>query len=148
MKTHELKVKKNFRGKKRIGRGGKRGTTSGRGTKGQKSRAGRKMRPAVRDLIIRIPKRKGFRNKPTSVRPRELSLAELVKGVKAVTAGSSAVKVNKDVLKKVGVLPPRFNGKVKVLGKGEVPFAISLEGIAASKGATQAILKAGGSVKA
>lgn len=50
--------------KKRVGRGGKRGTYSGKGQKGQKSRAGRNMRPGLRDLIIRIPKKKGYKNKP------------------------------------------------------------------------------------
>ena len=44
----------------RVGRGGQRGTTSGKGTKGQKSRSGRRIRPAERDLIIRIPKLRGF----------------------------------------------------------------------------------------
>ena len=146
MKIHELKVKSNYRGKKRIGRGGKRGTTSGRGTKGQKSRAGRKMRPAVRDLIIRIPKRRGFRNKPTSVKPRILSLTELVKMIKPLAAGNATVAVNNDVLHRLGAIPKHFHGKVKVLGKGEVPFAIVLSGIAASRGAIVAIEKAGGSV--
>ena len=51
------------RKKKRVGRGGKRGTTSGRGTKGQKSRSGHRIRPAERDLLIRIPKLRGYRNK-------------------------------------------------------------------------------------
>ena len=44
---------------KRIARGGKRGRTSGRGQKGQKSRSGRKIRPAIRDLVQRTPKLRG-----------------------------------------------------------------------------------------
>ena len=62
MKLHELSS--THKKTKRVGRGGKRGTTSGRGTKGQKSRSGHRMRPAQRDLILRIPKHRGFRNKP------------------------------------------------------------------------------------
>ncbi len=48
MQLHELKrtTKKNT--SKRVGRGGKRGTYSGHGSKGQKSRAGARIRPGFR----------------------------------------------------------------------------------------------------
>ena len=42
-----------------VGRGGTRGKTSGRGTKGQNARAGHKKRPEIRDFIKRIPKLRG-----------------------------------------------------------------------------------------
>lgn len=61
MQLHQIEVKK--KEKKRIGRGGKRGTYCGRGIKGQKSRAGAKIRPAIRDLIKKIPKIRGYRFK-------------------------------------------------------------------------------------
>ena len=57
MDLHSLpKITKS--GKKRLGQGHGSGRvkTSGRGTKGQKARAGRKIRPAVRDLIQSLPK--------------------------------------------------------------------------------------------
>src|SRR5258708_5848915 len=47
------------RKKMTVGRGGKRGKTSGRGTKGQKARAGRKIRPALRDTIKKLPRLRG-----------------------------------------------------------------------------------------
>ena len=47
-----------------VGRGGKRGKTSGRGTKGQNARAGRKKRPEMRDFIKRIPKLRGRGKSP------------------------------------------------------------------------------------
>lgn len=53
---HTIQALHKLKKKKRIGRGGKRGTFSGRGTKGQKARAGRKIRPAIRDLIQSLPK--------------------------------------------------------------------------------------------
>ncbi len=56
MQLHQLQPSHKNRSKKRIGRGGKRGTYSGRGMKGQKARAGRKIRPAIRDLIQSLPK--------------------------------------------------------------------------------------------
>ncbi|OGY57237.1 MAG: hypothetical protein A3E61_01280 [Candidatus Colwellbacteria bacterium RIFCSPHIGHO2_12_FULL_43_12] len=63
MQLHDLKPFHLNKTGKRVGRGGKRGTTSGHGTKGQKSRSGHKIRPAERDLIQRLPKLRGFRNK-------------------------------------------------------------------------------------
>ncbi len=54
-------IKRIHKNKKRgyVGRGGKRGKTAGRGTKGQKARAGRKIRPEIRDTIKRLPKLRG-----------------------------------------------------------------------------------------
>ncbi|MDP3953367.1 MAG: hypothetical protein Q8P99_00890 [bacterium] len=62
MQLHELQPKHKNKTKKRIGRGGKRGTFSGKGVKGQKSRAGRKLRPGTRDLMQQTPKLRGARN--------------------------------------------------------------------------------------
>ena len=59
MQLHEIEIIHYNKDAKRVGRGGKRGKTCGRGQKGQKSRSGRKMRPAVRDLIQRLPKLRG-----------------------------------------------------------------------------------------
>ena len=59
MQTHNLKRNKSNRKAKQVGRGGARGKTSGRGTKGQNARAGRKKRPEWRDIIKRLPKLRG-----------------------------------------------------------------------------------------
>ncbi len=59
MQLHELQSNHYNKDAKRIARGGKRGRTSGRGQKGQKSRSGRKIRPAIRDLVQRTPKLRG-----------------------------------------------------------------------------------------
>jgi len=64
MQLHELQPTFPNKDRKRIGRGGKRGTTSGRGQKGQSSRAGHRIRPAERDFIQRLPKLRGVKNKP------------------------------------------------------------------------------------
>ncbi|GAH50871.1 unnamed protein product, partial [marine sediment metagenome] len=63
MQLHQLKPKHKLKKPKRVGRGGKRGTYSGRGLKGQRSRAGRKFKPAIRGLIKRYPKLRGYRFK-------------------------------------------------------------------------------------
>ena len=68
MQLHEIKPVHKNESRKRIGRGGKRGTYSGKGMKGQKSRAGKKIRPAVRDLIQRTPKLRGSGDKTAKQR--------------------------------------------------------------------------------
>ena len=59
MQAHNLKAKTKRQTAKQVGRGGKRGKTSGKGTKGQNARAGRKKRPEIRDFIKRFPKLRG-----------------------------------------------------------------------------------------
>lgn len=59
MQFHNLKSKTKRKRSRQVGRGGTRGKTAGRGTKGQNARAGRKKRPELRDIIKRIPKLRG-----------------------------------------------------------------------------------------
>ena len=113
----------------RVGRGGKRGTTSGRGTKGQKSRSGHVIRPAERDLLIRLPKLRGYRNKSISDKIRGLNIGVLEK-----MDGSEFSSANL--------------GLVKILASGELKKKISIKGLTVSKSAKEKIEKAGGSVTA
>ena len=62
MQLHNLTKNSARKRKVRIGRGGKRGSFSGRGIKGQKARAGRRIRPEIRDLVMKMPKRRGHRH--------------------------------------------------------------------------------------
>ena len=59
MQFHTLKSKTKRKRSRQVGRGGTRGKTAGRGTKGQNARAGRKKRPELRDFIKRVPKLRG-----------------------------------------------------------------------------------------
>jgi len=59
MQFNNLKRNKANRRSKQVGRGGTRGKTSGKGTKGQNARSGRKKRPEMRDIIKRLPKLRG-----------------------------------------------------------------------------------------
>ncbi len=59
MQFHTLKRKTANKKSRQVGRGGTRGKTSGRGTKGQNARAGHKNRPELRDFIKRVPKLRG-----------------------------------------------------------------------------------------
>jgi large subunit ribosomal protein L15 len=144
MKLHSLKTTRP-RTTKRVGRGGKRGTTAGRGTKGQHSRAGRRLRPAVRDLIIRLPKLRGFRNKPVKDVMTVVDLAELSAKLKSFTK-EAAQELNHELMKTAGILSKNFKGQVKILSDGEIAFPIVVKGIKVSKAALEKIEKAGGKV--
>lgn len=63
MQLHEIRPLHKGKKRKRVGRGGKRGTYSGRGQKGQKSRAGRRLEPVIREIIKRYPKLRGYKFK-------------------------------------------------------------------------------------
>jgi large subunit ribosomal protein L15 len=144
MKLHELKTIKSRRSR-RIGRGGKRGTTAGRGTKGQRSRAGHRIRPAERDLIMRLPKRRGFRNKIKSDVVTVFNLGEISTKLKSFF-GNGPVELTTEMLKAAGLLGKNFKGEVKILAEGEIIYPIVLKGITASKSAQAKIEKAGGRI--
>ena len=59
MQFHNLRARTKRVLSKQVGRGGTRGKTAGRGTKGQNARAGHKNRPELRDFIKRFPKLRG-----------------------------------------------------------------------------------------
>ena len=128
---------------KRVGRGGKRGTTSGRGQKGQKSRSGHRIRPAERDLLIRIPKLRGFRNKPMTEKPVLVELGRLAEALHA-RAGKGKLVVTIDTLREAGFVSRRHRGDVKILSGGEITYPIAVRGIQVSASAKTKIEKAGG----
>jgi large subunit ribosomal protein L15 len=144
MKLHQLP--KSHKRSQRIGRGGKRGTTAGRGTKGQKSRAGSHMRPAERDLILRIPKKRGFRNKPKSDKIKTFNLDDIVAGLQKLVQSGKPLEVSAAVLKTAGMVGKNFTGFIKILGDGEVAMPLHVKGLKVSAGAKVKIEKAGGSV--
>ncbi len=140
------------RADQRVGRGGKRGKTAGRGTKGQNARAGRKKRPEMRDIIKKLPKRRGYgKNRGRTVdgtKPNTvaISLARLD------ALFSSGAEVTRASLIKKGVIRERSNQPVKIvgsstkLGESGLTKKLSLKGIAISASARVAIEKAGGTI--
>ncbi len=145
MQLHQL-PKLKLKSRKRVGRGGKRGTTSGRGQKGQKSRAGRRIRPAARDLILRLPKKRGFKNKPVRPKPFTIGLTALIAKTRPLMEGKNSLTVDVGILKAVGLLPMRWRGQVKILGKAKAEFPLVLKGLMVSKSVKMEIEKAGGTV--
>jgi len=144
MQIHELKANHKPKKRKRVGRGGKRGTYSGKGLKGQKSRAGRKMKPVIRELIKKYPKLRGY--KFNSKIQKGAIILNLETLDKKFSGGS---KINPKILLEKGIIN-RIKGripKVKILGTGEINKALAFEGCQFSKSARDKIEKAGGSIK-
>ena len=143
MQVHELKPKHISKARKIVGRGGKKGTYSGKGIKGQSSRAGRKMAPIIRELIKRYPKLKGYRAFVLDDVATVINLNILDKHVK------DGDVVNPEFLLKMGLVR-QVKGKtpkVKILGNGTITKKIMVERCAISASAKVAIEKAGGSLK-
>jgi large subunit ribosomal protein L15 len=140
MKLHSL-TRIRSQKSQRIGRGGKRGTTSGRGQKGQKSRAGHRIRPAERDLILKLPKKRGFRNKPKKEAVTVFNLGDLSRKLKTY-AGPEPLVVTRDLLIAAGLLGKNFTGEIKILGVGEAAFPMVLEGVKVSESAREKMGKA------
>lgn len=131
---------------RRVGRGGKRGKTSGRGGKGQTARAGNKRRPEWRDIIKKLPKRRGYGvNRSSTVRPRipavALTLQSLAKNFENGETVTIRALIEKRLVRRVsGNVPP-----LKILSRGEIDKKLTIhKGIEVSEGAKQKIEKAGG----
>ena len=143
MQLHELQRKHKNRGKKRVGRGGRKGTYSGHGMKGQKSRAGRKMEPIIRSLIKRYPKLKGYRSFAIENYFAVVNLDALEKNTKDGETINPENLINKGIISKIKGKTP----KVKILGTGKLTKKLVVENCKTSKTAKDAIEKAGGSIK-
>jgi len=142
MQLHQIKIDKQQKKSRRIGRGGKRGTYSGRGVKGQKARAGRKLRPEWRDVLKRIPKLRGYRFKAAKARLAVLSVGDLDKNFKENELVTISALLNKGLINKIKGSAPQ----VKILGGGELIKKLDLKGIKISASAKAKIEKAGGKI--
>ena len=149
MKLNEIRDNEGARkGRMRVGRGigsGK-GKTSGRGQKGQKSREGVSIKGfegGQMPLHMRIPKR-GFNN----IFAKDYAEVNLGAIQKLVDAGKIDGKGTLDhaALKAAGVARGGKDG-VRILGKGEFSAKLAFRVAGVSKGAREAIEKAGGSVE-
>ena len=138
MKYNELQVGPN-KDRKRVGRGiaGGGGKTAGRGTKGQNSRTGKKLRPMFqggqRPLAQAVPKKRGFKS---------LKMPAQVVYLDHLNAFAGKM-VDNAVLFEEGYISTPFHS-VKVISRGELSVKVDLKVQAASKSAVEAIQKAGG----
>lgn len=145
MQFHELKPNHKLKKRKRVGRGGKRGTYSGKGLKGQKARAGRKLKPVIRELIKKYPKLRGYKFNSKIKNPQTviLNLEILDKKFSSGSKITPQILLEKGIINKIKGRVP----KVKILGNGEINKTITVEDCLISKSAREKIEKAGGTVK-
>jgi large subunit ribosomal protein L15 len=148
MKLHEIrdnpgatKAKK----RKARGPGSGKGKTAGRGIKGQTSRSGVAINAyegGQMPLHRRLPKR-GF----NAIDPKHFAVINLQTLQAAVERGAltAGATVDEDMLLATGVVRRRLDG-VRLLAKGELTVALTVEVAGASKAAIEAVEKAGGRV--
>jgi len=145
MQKTSIKRPTKLASKRRIGRGGKRGKTSGKGMKGQKARAGNSTRPEMRDIIKKIPKRRGYgKNRAkTVIANRDFQTVNLdqlsTKFESGATVTPRALVAAGLVRREGGKLP-----KVKVLARGTLDKKLTFTGVLTSAEARTHIEKAGG----
>lgn len=148
MKLNELKpnegAKHNY---KRVGRGigsGK-GKTAGVGVKGQKARSGvavKGFEGGQMPLYMRLPKH-GFKN----IFGKEYATVTLARLQQAVDKGMIDAKgtIDEDMLLKAKVISHKRDG-VRIIGGGSLKTKLALKVTGATKSASDAVSKAGGSI--
>lgn len=139
MKFNELDTTAH-KDRKRVGRGisAGQGKTAGRGTKGQNARTGKKLRATFMGgqgpLVRRIPKKRGFKSLRV---PAQVVYTEQLEALAGKTADNMT-------LAEAGLIVTPYH-TVKVIQRGELKGKVTVQVQAASKGAQDAIAKAGGS---
>jgi len=146
MQLHNIKAKTKRVTSKQVGRGGKRGKTAGRGTKGQNARAGHKNRPELRDFIKRFPKLRGrgissFKSIKAKFVPVNLNVLE-----KFFSAGEI---VNPEILVEKKIISPKSIkiSKVKILGTGKLTKKLFFHDVLTSTSARNVIEGLKGEIK-
>ena len=148
MNLHELKpASGSTRRRRRVGRGHGSGRvkTSGRGTKGQNSRAGGGVKPffegGQNPWTMRIPHKRGFSNRRFKVQHQLVNLRDLER---VFSAGET---VTLDLLRDRGLIDDASGKRpVKILGDGVLTKSLTIRAHAASANARTAIEQAGGTL--
>ncbi|MBS5037571.1 MAG: 50S ribosomal protein L15 [Fusobacterium sp.] len=144
MELNELRPSVPRKARKRVGRGESSGLgkTAGKGSNGQKSRAGGGTKPGFEGgqmpIIRRTPKR-GFSNYPFK---KEYAIINL----DVLNRFEEGTVVTPELLLETGLVSKLLDG-LKVLGNGNLEKKISVEAHKVSKSAQKAIEEKGGSVE-
>lgn len=156
MDLHTLQPKTKRQKAKRVGRGGKRGTYSGKGSKGQKSRAGAGVKPGFRGGDNRLwqlfPKQRGASKKPGSKRPHRKHRFYQLKHGKSLVLNlddlnrfNEGQKVNRQLLVESGLVPDSRQ-TIKVLGNGTLKKKLEFEGLEFSESAKTKAIESGSKI--
>jgi large subunit ribosomal protein L15 len=143
MQIHQLAIKTAAKSRKRIGRGGKRGTYSGHGGKGQTARAGRNFRPIIRDVLKRYPKLRGYKNHRADVKTEVVNIKGLESKFEKGQTVTPRTLVEVNLARRVSGQYPL----IKILGTGKITKNLKIEGCEVSESAREKIEKAGGEIK-
>jgi large subunit ribosomal protein L15 len=143
MQIHQLILKKR-KPKKTIGRGGRRGTYSGRGNKGQKARSGASVDPLFEggrsSLTERLKKVRGFKSR--APKKSVVKLFDLEKNFK----DGDVVSIETLIAAKVISKKDSKDG-AKILSTGELTKKLTIgKELLLSQSAKDAIIKAGGKI--
>ena len=151
MQIHQLQPIHRRKKAKRVGRGGKRGTFSGRGSKGQKSRAGARIRPGFRGgdnpVWKLFPKQRGATKKVDVKHSRFQVVAKKPAVVNLGTLSrffQEGDKISPKSLVGKGIVGS--GSRIKILGDGELIKKLIFSGVTFSKQARDKIKKAGGTI--
>jgi large subunit ribosomal protein L15 len=146
MQIHQLKKPANKlsqKKKKRIGRGGKKGTYSGRGIKGQKSRAGAKIKPQIREAVLKFPKKRGvyfstLKKSPFIVKLKDITESFPEGGV-----------ITPQKLRKANLIKTAksYHRPVKILGATPISKSYQIKNCLVSQKVKEQIEKAGGKIE-
>lgn len=145
MQLNTLKLKNKRKAKKIIGRGGKKGTYSGKGCKGQKARSGVTINPLFEGgrstLIDHMKKVRGFKSSRLKM---EVKLSQLEKNFKDGETVNFKSLAEKNLIKKMNK-----HSRVKIVGNRDkiTKKLIIDKEIPLSASAKSAIKKAGGGIK-
>lgn len=143
MQLHQLSPTLKKKSRKRVGRGGKKGTYSGRGMKGQKSRSGKgpragfaggdttllKRLPKKRGSVGKVPIKRGSKLARFKIKPVILNLKDIEKNFSDGEIVSPKSLFKKKLISKINKKIP----KVKILGDGELKKKLIFKGVRTSK---------------
>lgn len=131
MQLHQVQPNHRGRRARRVGRGGKRGTYSGRGIKGQRARAGAKIRPQERDILKKIPKLRGYKFKSFRSGPAAVNLDTIDRRFREGETVTPQTLHQRGLIRKIkGRIP-----EVKILGRGELKKHLAFKDVSFSKSA-------------
>lgn len=143
MQIHQLSPTFKKKSRKRVGRGGKKGTYSGKGMKGQKSRSGKgpragfaggdttllKRLPKKRGVVGKVPIKRGSKLARFKIKSVILNLKDIEKNFKDGEIVSSKSLLKKKLISRINKKIP----KVKILGEGELKKKLVFKGVRISK---------------
>jgi large subunit ribosomal protein L15 len=145
MQIHTLKLRKR-KGKKSVGRGGKKGTYSGRGNKGQKARSGVSIDPLFEggrsSLIDRMKKIRGF--KSIKAKALTIDIARLGRKFKDNDLVNRETLIKKSFFDKMEIQ----GRKIKILGNSPIKIKLKIsQDVSMSAASRKAVEMAGGEIQ-